>query len=183
MKDHLANIAHARLLVGSIGSGRYLVGIDGRSGSGKSTLAHALATELVGRRVEIVEVELFIGGWDALLADIGKVGALARDLRRDGHARARTWDWHASSWGETVRIPDTGEADVVLIVGCGSTSAQVREYLDLTVWLEAPASVRRERVRTRDPYDWSEYWEVWAHQEEALLKEFPSHRRNDVILR
>lgn len=182
MNDHPANTAaRACIVAEQIGPERCLVGIDGRSGSGKTTLARALAV-LLERRVEIIEVELFIGGWDALTSDIGRVAELARDLRR-GHATARAWDWHEGRWGRNVWIPQTGEADVVIITGCGATSAPVREHLDLTVWIEAPEAVRRERVRARDPYDWSAHWDTWARQEEALLAQFPSNARNDLILR
>lgn len=158
-----------------------LVGIDGRSGSGKTTFAAWLARELHPLTVTSFEVEDFIGGWHALTRDIAKVGAIAEGIQRDGHATATPWDWVNGKWA--VPIDVSGRADVVLVVGCGSTSRSVRPHLDVTVWIEVEDEVRRQRVEARDPYDWSEFWDVWAAQEDALLAECPSNELADVNIR
>ncbi len=186
VNDHLANTTVAQLVAACAPTSPtpFFVGIDGRSGAGKTTLANNLATELcrAGRRVSRIEVEEFIGGWTALATDLWRVADLLAALRRTGTGAARVWDWEAHAWGAQRTIPAEGSVDVLILTGCGSTSKSIRSYLDVTVWLEAPQTVRRARVRARDPYDWSGYWEVWARQEENLLRDFPSHLRNDFIL-
>lgn len=183
MNDHVANTDNAlRRALGRLPRPG-LIGIDGRSGAGKTTLARSIAgiLDAAGRAPYILEVEEYIGGWDGLTRDITKVAALAADLRDHGQARGRPWDWHGQRWADTVHIPPTGIADVVIITGCGATSRQVRPYLDLTIWVEAPAAIRRERVGERDSYDWSEHWEGWARQEDELLNHYPAHLRADII--
>lgn len=70
-------------------------------------------------------------------------------------------------WGETTTI---GPADVLLVVGCGSSSAALAPYVDVSVWVETAEDVRRARVTARegDPSSW---WELWAAQEKVLLEE------------
>ncbi|QTG74632.1 uridine kinase family protein [Trueperella pecoris] len=185
MNGHLSNIAIADICDALLAlPAPALVGIDGRSGAGKTTLANALAARLeaAGRRVSTVEVEAYIGGWGSLVDHIGKLARMAGELSQRGSTQATPWDWAKEHWAEPVRIPRAGQADVVILVGCGSTSASVRPYLDLTVWLEADAELRLKRVRARDPYDWSEHWPGWAAQEEALLAEFPSNEKATFTL-
>lgn len=158
-----------------------VVGIDGRSGSGKTTIAQQLASDLRPRDVACFEVEDFIGGWHALTRDIGRVGEIVADIQVDGQSDAPPWDWVAEQWTEPISVPDYAHADVVLVVGCGSTSAHVRPHLNVTVWIDVDADVRRQRVEARDPYDWSDYWDVWAAQENALLAEMPSDKVSDII--
>lgn len=159
-----------------------LVGIDGRSGSGKTTFAQQLATELAPLAVECVEVEDFIGGWHGLSRDIGRVAHIVSELQASGEATATPWDWYAGEWAEPIQLPHSKQIDAALIVGCGSTSKLVRPHLDATVWIEVDENIRRKRVEERDPYDWSDYWQVWARQEEELLAEFPSDREADIIV-
>ncbi|VEI12382.1 nucleoside/nucleotide kinase family protein [Trueperella bialowiezensis] len=158
-----------------------LVGIDGRSGAGKTSFAAQLEHE-IGNSSSF-EVENHIAGWHGLTAGISNVATIVADIRREGHTRAPIWDWEHNMWGPHVAIPERSDSDVVFVVGCGSTSAQIRPHLDLSVWLDVPESVRKARVRARDPYDWSDYWDAWAAQEAELLDACPSHLNADVIVR
>lgn len=158
-----------------------ILGIDGRSGSGKTRYGAALA-QASDLRVCSFEVEDFIGGWGALTRDIGRVADITAEIKGGGTAYAERWDWHAGRFSELVRLPEPADARIVLVVGCGSTSAKMRPHLDLTVWLEAPERVRRARVCARDSYDWSEYWDAWAAQEAELLAECPSHLNADIVV-
>ena len=47
--------------------------------------------------------------------------------------------------------------------------------------IDADEQIRRQRVEARDPYDWSDYWDVWAAQEEELLATVPSDEVADII--
>ena len=160
-----------------------ILAIDGRSGAGKTTLAREIearvAASIPGVSVTSIEVENFIEGWEGLVDGVGRVASeIAAPFRRSGHAQAQAWDWHRGEWGETATI---GPADVLVIVGCGSSSAALAPYVDVSVWVEAAEDVRRARVAARDgdPAGW---WELWAVQEARLIAERDSRARADYLL-
>lgn len=159
------------------GSFPMIVAIDGRSGAGKTTLAREIAARLVGDQivgvrpgitVATIEVECFIEGWEGLVDGVRRVASeIAAPFRHSGRAQARTWDWHRGVWGEMTAV---GPADVLLVVGCGSSSTALAPYVDVSVWVEAAEEVRRARVTAREG-DPSAWWELWAAQEKTLLEE------------
>ena len=73
------------------------------------------------------------------------------------------WLWWRHGW-------QVGPADVLLIVGCGSSSRALAQFVDVSVWIEAPEAVRRARVTLREG-DPSAWWGLWAAQEERLLEQ------------
>lgn len=152
-----------------------IVGIDGRSGAGKTSVAALVTATLLEKgRTDVVtiEVEDFIPGWSGLVNGIeGFANDVVGPIRENGFAVARGWDWHRQQWSEPARVPSAGRAGIVLVTGCGSTSAHVAPFVDLSIWVDAPEEVRRSRIADRDSYDWSEHWEEWARQEDALLAE------------
>ena len=146
-----------------------LVGVDGRSGSGKTSLASEVAAVLEGRA--LAEVEAFVPGWDGLADGVRRVvERLLAPVRDRGWAELAPWDWHAGRWSPPARIPARGCADVLLLVGCGSTSAPCAPLLDVSVWLDLDEGERRRRVTRRegDPGAW---WRAWGRQEGLLLAE------------
>ncbi|MFT3942657.1 MAG: hypothetical protein QM705_02365 [Ancrocorticia sp.] len=158
-----------------------ILAIDGRSGAGKTTLAREIEARLAaeGVRVALIEVENFIEGWEGLVDGVDVVASeIAAPFRECGCAQARAWDWYRGVWGAVTEI---GPADVLLIVGCGSSSEALAPYLDVSVWVEAPEEVRRARVAARegDPAAW---WELWAAQEERLLEQRDSRRLADYVV-
>lgn len=149
-----------------------ILAVDGRSGAGKTTLAREIEARVAARCPKIsvtsIEVESFIAGWTGLEAGVGRVASeIAAPFRHSGHAEARAWDWHRGVWGEMTSV---GPADVLLIVGCGSSSRALAQFVDVSVWIEAPEAVRRARVTLREG-DPSAWWGLWAAQEERLLEQ------------
>lgn len=104
---------------------------------------------------------------------------LLAPVRDRGWAELAPWDWHAGRWSPPARIPARGCADVLLLVGCGSTSAPCAPLLDVSVWLDLDEGERRRRVTRRegDPGAW---WRAWGRQEGLLLAERDSARLADV---
>lgn len=165
-----------------IARGKHLVvGIDGRSGAGKSTCARAMQAYFAscGVSAQIVEVEDYIEGWSGLVAGCVLLAPRVADFVRTGVFVARTWDWYADSWSVDV---STTTASVLLLTGCGATSASLAPLVNLSVWMDAPEDIRRRMVvlRDGDPESW---WALWAEQEEALLRERNSQECNDIIVR
>lgn len=155
---------------------RLVIAIDGRTGAGKTTLANDVASRLV-ESVCTLEVELFIEGWDGLIEGVQRIAdTIVVPFKDQGWARARAWDWHREQWAGWQRIPETGQARVLLLTGCGSSSGPLAAHLDASVWIDRPANVRRKRVVERDG-DPSQWWKLWTIQEDTLLArhDSPAH--------
>lgn len=161
-------VDRARWLAG-VRPGPVLVGVDGRSGSGKTDLAHEVRTLLAsgGTDVGLVHLDDLYPGWHGLAAGVAVLCAdVLGPLRAGRPAAYPSWDWHADRPGP-VRVVQP--ADVVVVEGVGVLAAPCAGLLDLRVWLDAPAPVRRTRAMHRDAASTAAWWDVWAAQEEALL--------------
>ncbi|MGO1591145.1 MAG: hypothetical protein ACTHW1_11160 [Ancrocorticia sp.] len=152
-----------------------VIAIDGRTGAGKTRFAGMLAGELASHGpVTIMEVERFIEGWSGL---VGGTATLAEDalpdFRADGACRLRAWDWIGGTWGHIERVPAVGTARILILVGCGSSSKELAPLLDGSVWIDAPASLRRQRVELREGAGTS-WWDMWEAQHTELLTQWDS---------
>lgn len=148
----------------------YLIGIDGRSGAGKTSLAEQLATVLRPvRDVTLFHLEDLYPGWDGL--GPGRrtyVDEVLAPLHEGQDAEWSAWDWVTGSPG-TPRL--TRVAEVVVLEGVGACSAEARELLDVSVWVELPTALRYDRALSRDGAYYAEHWDRWAAQEDAYLAE------------
>lgn len=141
------------------GSGRWVALLDGGSGAGKTSVAHELA-RLLDPGPRVVSLDDCYPGWDGLAA--GSVMVAADILSsRSGYRR---WDWAADRPGEWVsldpRIP-------LIVEGCGAITPATVRLASVSIWLEVPEPVRRERARARDGAAYAPHWERWAAQERA----------------
>jgi hypothetical protein len=138
--------------------------VDGRSGSGKTELARLLG-------LPILRMDDLYPGWGGLQE---AAEALPEILRT---RRWQRWDWAASRPAEWNELPD---GDLV-VEGCGSLTAASRSLADLGVWVEHPASSRRQRALRREPA-FAAHWDDWAAQEEAHIARANPRARADVIV-
>lgn len=146
-----------------------LVGLDGRSGSGKTDLADRLAAAVRadGRSCSVVHLDDLYPGWDGLAAALGPLCTqVVQPLRAGRPGRYTAWDWHASRPGAAHDVP---ASDVVVLEGVGVLASPCADELDLRLWLEAPAPLRRERALARDGDVFAPHWGRWAEQEDALF--------------
>lgn len=154
--------------------GRTLL-IDGRSGAGKTELARALAREY---GCALVHVEHFYPGWEGL--DAGAqwlVDAVLAPRAAGERVRLREWDWYAGGFRDGGWLEP--EPDLI-VEGCGAITRRSVPYADLSLWLDASESLRRDRARERDGSD--DWWELWRAQEDALYAREGSARLADVTL-
>ncbi|MGP6173566.1 hypothetical protein [Corynebacterium sp. A21] len=134
--------------------------IDGRSGSGKTTLARQLAAET---GYQLVHLDDFYPGWGGLAAAAEMVARQVLHPLTPGFTR---WDWEADRPGQwQPLIPGAS----LIIEGAGavttaSISAARQLGETLSVRVDAPAALRRERALRRDP-GFAPWWEMWAAQE------------------
>lgn len=161
--------------------------IDGRSGSGKTTFALRLMQRLraAGRQAQLLSLDNLYPGWDGLAAGSR---AVAEALAAGGYRR---YDWELGAFAEWVPL----DAESALVIeGCGAVT---RDNLDAaaawaeragvraeragggivragggivrSVWIDAPAELRRRRALARDGEMFAPHWDRWAAQEDALF--------------
>lgn len=153
-----------------------VIAIDGRSGSGKTSLALDLADRL---GAPILHLERIYPGWHGLAETPAIVRALLADLAIGELGRAPQWDWEADRPGSPLTLRPTAE---LIIEGVGSGARALRPFLSHLTWLDAPASVRRERALARDGATYEPWWDTWARQEESYLAaEWPQQAADVVI--
>lgn len=158
----------------------YLIALDGRSGSGKSSLAALLANQLSKTAsVAVLRLEDLYHGWDGLQAAQDLYSGLLEQLAHGRTASWLLWDWDADAPGDTASLDP---AQVVIVEGVGAAHRQVRGLLDLSIWLQAPAGVRKQRALQRDGQTYAPHWERWAAQEDAYLSRDDVPRAADVVL-
>ncbi len=145
----------------------FIIALDGRSGSGKSSLSALLATQLAATTsVAVLHLEDLYHGWDGLQGAQNLLPELLTTLRQGLPATWNVWDWATDSVGEpTVLHP----AQVIIVEGVGAAHRQARELSDFSIWLEAPAAVRKQRALQRDGETFAPHWERWAAQEDFYL--------------
>ncbi len=158
-----------------------MLAIDGRAGSGKSTLAAAVSTALGGAAIApVVAMDDLYAGWSGLAQSVPRlVEEVLIPLREGREALAPRWDWLAGRWGPPMRVPVT---DVLIVEGCGSSVRPAGDHAALTVWLDVPEPIRRERALARDGATFAPFWDQWAQQEEALYATDDTAARADIVL-
>lgn len=166
-----------------------IVAVEGRSGSGKSTVAEEVRRALAdrGEPVAVLTMEDLYPGWNGL----AEAPALLREwvllpLFRGGQAAWHRYDWERGGYGtESVGMPaDLAEHGGTLVVeGCGSGVAPVRDLVDLLVWVEASEEARSQRLGDREDAEvYAPHRARWARQEDSLYTFDPVHERADLRL-
>lgn len=157
--------AELRAAVADIDRADPLVLIDGRSGSGKSTLARMLQTP----GTELLAMDDIYPGWDGLAA---ASGILATDIlapRAAGEPGSwLRWDWEAESFAEAHEL---AAGTPLIVEGAGSVTPSTAPLADVTVWLDAPTALRRDRALARDGETYAPHWDRWAAQERRHIEE------------
>jgi uridine kinase len=157
-----------------------LICIDGPAGSGKTTLAGALA-EALGD-APVVHMDDLYQGWAQALGEplASRVEAWLLVAWESGlpgmHPR---FDWILGRYAEWVTVP---LAPVVILEGCGSGSALIRQRASLVIWVEAPGEVRLERGVERDGAALAPQWLAWQAHEEAHFAADGTRAAADVIV-
>ncbi|NHN54988.1 dephospho-CoA kinase [Calidifontibacter sp. DB0510] len=154
-----------------------LVGIDGRAGAGKTTLAGLVAKRL---HAQVVHLDELYDGWSGGAAGNRLlVKRVLRPLARGEHAAYPVFDWETGEYASRRRVEP---AVYVVVEGVFSTIRAARDLLDVRVWLEVPAPLRRERALARDGDGFAPHWDAWARQEDELFgPDRPWEHAHEVI--
>jgi hypothetical protein len=106
-------------------------------------------------------------GWEQPLGDqlVGRIDAWLLTPWEAGlvglHPR---YDWVQARFCEWIEVPN---APVVILEGCASATAGIRERASMVVWVEAPVALRLERGLDRDGVALEAQWRVWQEREAA----------------
>ena len=166
-----------------------VVAVEGRSGSGKSMVAARVCRALADRDepVALVTMEDLYPGWEGL----AEAPALLRSWVLLPLAEGRPPAWHRYDWkhgafgAERVTLPAAlvARGGTLVVEGCGSGAAPVRDLPDLLVWVEADARTRARRLDAREDADtYAPHRASWARQENALYACDPPRDRADLLV-
>ena len=160
-------------------TGTRWIGVDGFGAAGKSTLARRIAAELAGAHV--IEVDDFaragVPGWDRELFD----ARVLVPLLAGRPARYQHWDLAADAGLDWVEVPS---GVPVVVEGVSSTDDRVPVPWDVTLWVTAPAAVRRRRILARggDPALLLRWQTDWLPSEQAYAAAQRPWLRADLIV-
>jgi uridine kinase len=160
-----------------------LVAIDGPSGSGKSYFAErfARAVRVCGSSVAVVHTDDVLDGWSDQFTFWEQLEqGVLQPLRRGEHGGFHPYDWVAAqrSTDWTVVPP----APVVMIEGCSSSRAVIRQELNLSVFVTAPQPVRVLRAVARDGGELLPFMDTWRAREEEFFVQDQTRRYADLIV-
>lgn len=159
--------------------GLVVLAIDGPAGAGKTVLAGQVAQILDGSVV--VSMDDLYPGWDGLAEGSNRlVSEVLVPLRTKGNATYRRWDWLLGREGDVVRVP---ACPVVIVEGVGSAPAAADELIDLIVWVDAEAQIRRRRAIERDGEAFEARWDAWAAQESVAFSRERTMERAHALVR
>ena len=157
----------------------HIILIDGQSGAGKTTLAEHMAAAL---GATIVHLDDVYPGWAGLVDGRDRVIAgVLRPLRSGTAGSVQTWNWESDAPGDTLTVLP---APIVIVEGCGISTAESRALADTVIWVEAPRELRRERVTERDGSGATEFHDSWERDVETHIAEHnPIKTANVVVFR
>jgi len=140
-----------------------LVAVDGFAGSGKTTFAGRLGAAL---GAQVIHTDDLLEGWTDTESFWTRLEEWVLEPLREGQpGHYRRYDWLHERFGD--RWHDVPVTHALVIEGVTSARAAIRPELALSVWVEAPKSVRMVRGLARDGERLRPQWEAWQLAEEA----------------
>lgn len=168
-----------------------LIGIDGCGGSGKSTVAAKIKEKLPnvtvvhmddfylpsGQLLDIPSKEKPVGAdvdWKRVLSQV--IEPISQN--KEGHYQR--YDWVSDSLAEWHIVP-VGE--VVVIEGVYATRKELRDFYDLTIWVNTPRETRLSRGLERDGEEARDRWENdWMVSEDVYVAQHRPQEHVDVVI-
>jgi uridine kinase len=122
-----------------------LVLIDGCSGAGKTVFAEGLSRSVGG---ELVHTDDLLDGWHDQFTYWNRLVRNIFEPIADGRSGGyRRYDWVQGKFVEWVAVKP---APVLIVEGVGAARAEGRKLASLSVFIDAPRSIREARSLARD---------------------------------
>jgi uridine kinase len=143
-----------------------IVLIDGRAGSGKSTLALDLQNELFrsGESMpRVIHMDDLYEGWHGLAQGAEYLQRVVLGpLLATGNS-----SWQEYNWDKAMRDRwrEFSGGTPLIVEGCGALNQYTSTVCQLSVWLDVPVEIRKQRWLERDGHIFDQYFDVWAAQE------------------
>jgi len=143
-----------------------IVLIDGRAGSGKSTLALDLQNEIFrsGESMpRVIHMDDLYDGWHGLSQGAEYLQRVVLGpLLATG-----TSSWQEYNWEQAMRDRwrEFSGGTPLIVEGCGALNQYTSTVCQLSVWLDVPEEIRKQRWRERDGHIFDQYFDIWAAQE------------------
>ena len=166
-----------------------LVCIDGFGGAGKSTFSGMIRD--VPKVSAVVEGDDFYGpaeaDWSSLSPQEGferffdherLSREVLRPLRRAEHARYQRYDWHSNVLGDWIELPADG---IVVVEGVYMLRPQLREFWDLSIFVDTPWPIRLDRQVSRGENTEDEI-RLWTDAEKYYEQTFEPTTQADFVL-
>jgi uridine kinase len=177
-----------------------LVAIDGASGSGKSTFALWLTDQFEAALIQ--SDDFFAAGisnaeWDARTPEERAADAIDwQRVRVEALEPLLAGDpakWHAFDFASGVRpdgtyamcsdVVEREPAGVIVLDGAYSTGGALADLIDLTVLVDAPRQVRRDRLLAREEREFLAAWHArWDAAEEAYFTQMRPRSSFDFVV-
>jgi uridine kinase len=166
-----------------------LVCVDGFGGSGKSTLTGTIrhAPEVSA----VVEGDDFYGpedpdwagfspqeGYERFFDHERLAREVLRPLRRAEHTRYQRYDWQNNVLGDWVELPAEG---VVVVEGVYMLRPPLREFWDLSIFVDTPWPVRLDRQVSRGENTEDDI-RLWTDAEKYYERTFEPAASADLVL-
>ena len=173
-------VSEIQLLL-SVRDAPVVIALDGRSGAGKSTLAASIAVAVGG---SVVDTDDFFtngpdGDWEARTTEAKVADAIDwRRLRAEALEPLRAGQvasWHPFDFESRVgldsRVMTCAPASVIILEGAYSSRPELGDLIDLSVLVEAPDQLRRERLLTREGAKYMSTWRaIWEPAEDHYFE-------------
>jgi len=170
-----------------------LVALDGRSGAGKSTVSEKIAGR-VGA-VVVSSDDFYTGGtfddWAsrsskekaALCIDWKRLRAeVLEPLLSGNSATWRAFDW--KTWvGLSEHTFSCKPASIIIIDGVYSTRPELADLIDISILVQLPDDIRRDRLKKRENEPFLARWHaVWDEAEEFYFTNIRPPSLFDMVL-
>lgn len=163
----------------------FVLAIDGRSGAGKSTLAARLGA--LFDALVVSGDDFFAGGVTLreepapVLAesciDWKSLAGVLKSLLETGEAGFHPFDWERFDGSKEEGLKELELKPVIIVEGVYAARPELREFLDLSIMVEAPDKLRMARLIEREGEigPWERQWhaaEDWYFEAQARRETF-----------
>jgi len=146
----------------------FLITIDGPAGSGKTSLASLIESSLTsaGEKVFTIHMDDLYDGWENSLGNSlrDRILAIINEADESSQITVPQYNWGRAAFGEPRSIPTP---ETLILEGVGSGQSAVREFADISLWLDCPSEIALSRAIARDGVELSELLKRWQLQEAA----------------